>query len=263
MVPVVPGGRDNWTFRLGEGLSVRLPRDAAHSGQVERERAWLPKLAAHLPLPIPAPLALGGPGDGFPAHWSVSRWLEGSPASPDRIADLRAFAGSLAAFLTALQKCDATGGPPAGPHTFQRGGLLSTYDDETRRAIAALNDRTEAAALTGTWDAALASAWQADPVWVHGDVAAGNLLVQDGRLSAVIDFGQLCIGDPACDLAIAWTLLTGESREAFRAGLPLDRETWARARGWTLWKALCWAFPDSRRIDWRVVHEILRDREPG
>jgi aminoglycoside phosphotransferase (APT) family kinase protein len=113
--------------------------------------------------------------------------------------------------------------------------------------------------LTVVWNEALASTWQRAPVWVHGDIAIGNLLVENGQLSAVIDFGQLCIGDPACDLAIAWTLFTGESRDAFCEVLKLDSATWARGRGWTIWKALCWAFPGSNRIDWRVINEVLAD----
>ena len=119
-----------------------------------------------------------------------------------------------------------------------RGGPLATYDDETRRAIAALGAKIDTGAATEVWDAALAAPWLAAPVWVHGDIAPGNLLVQGDRLSGVIDFGQTCVGDPACDLAIAWTFFAGESRAAFRAGLPLDRATWARGRGWCLWKAL-------------------------
>ena len=197
----------------------------------------------------------------YPLHWSIYKWLEGSPASIECIADLSQFATALAEFLSALQQCDATGGPLAGEHNFYRGGSLSIYDTETREAIENLEDKNYAKATTEVWDLALASAWERPPVWVHGDVAVGNLLVKNGQLSAVIDFGQLGIGDPACDLAIAWTFFTGENREAFRSVLNLDKATWERGRGWALWKALCWAFPGEKRVDWRVVDEVLVDHQ--
>lgn len=240
--PVAFGGWDNRTFHLGEAMSVRLPSQRWYVRQVEKEQVWLPKLAPQLPLPIPAPLALGEPGEGYEWPWSVYAWLEGETALQGQIDDMIALARSLAHFLSALQAIDATDGPPAGRHSFFRGGPLSTYDAETREAVAALGERIDAGATLAVWDAALASEWRGPPVWVHGDVAPGNLLVRDGALSAVIDFGSSAVGDPACDLAIAWTFFEGESREAFRAALPLDPETWARGRGWTLWKALIvWA----------------------
>jgi len=235
---VASQGWDNRTFRLGDELSARLPSHQRYVAAIEQEHAWLPRLAPHLPHPIPAPLAIGAPGDGYPWPWSVNRWLEGESALAGPIDDRREFAADLAAFLAALQAIDAADGPPAGPHSFWRGGPLATYDAETRQAIAALGDRIDGDGAAEVWDAALAATWAAPPVWVHGDVAPGNLLVHAGRLSAVIDFGQACVGDPACDLAIAWTFLEGDSRAAFRAGLPLDPATWARGRGWCLWKAL-------------------------
>jgi aminoglycoside phosphotransferase (APT) family kinase protein len=236
--PVTLGGWDNRTFHLGDRMSVRLPSAAHYAKQVEKEQQWLPRLAPHLPLPIPTPLAMGAPAEGYPWSWSIYRWLSGGPASVEPIADRRLFATDLARFLIALQRIDATGGPLAGRHNFYRGGPLATYDAETRQAIDALGDKIDARAVSQVWEAAMAAAWNGPPVWVHGDVAAGNLLVEHGRLSAVIDFGSSSIGDPACDLAIAWTFFEGDSREAFRAALPVDAATWARGRGWTLWKAL-------------------------
>ncbi|WP_340646430.1 aminoglycoside phosphotransferase family protein [Phenylobacterium sp.] len=236
--PVTFGGRNNTTFHLGETMSVRLPAAKAYVAQVEKEQRWLPVLAPHLPLPIPTPLGLGLPGEGFPAPWSVFGWIEGETAALDRIGDLPQFARDLAGFLTALQAIDVTDGPVAGQHNFFRGGALATYDDQTRQAITALGDSIDGAVALAIWEQALAADWTNPPVWLHGDVAAGNLLVKDGALSAVIDFGILGVGDPACDLAIAWTLLHGEARAAFREALPLDAATWARARGWTIWKAL-------------------------
>jgi aminoglycoside phosphotransferase (APT) family kinase protein len=236
--PVRFDGWDNRTFHLGDRMTVRLPSSAAYVLQVEKEHRWLPLLAPVLPLPIPAPLAKGAPGEGYPWPWSVYRWLDGETAAAGRIADLAGFATALGRFLVALKQADASGGPPAGPHNFFRGGPLTVYDAETRQAIAALGSRIDGAAATAVWDAALAATWHGDPVWFHGDISTGNLLVQDGRLSAVIDFGTSGVGDPACDLVIAWTRFDGDSRAAFRAALPSDRATWARGRGWALWKAL-------------------------
>jgi len=236
--PVEFDGWDNRTYRLGEDMAVRLPSAEAYTGQVEKEHRWLPRLAPLLPLPIPVPLAMGIPADGYAWHWSVYRWLEGENATIERIADLDQFATALAQFLAALQRIDPAGGPPPGQHNFFRGGPLSIYDTETRDAIASLNGKIDTDAVTAVWEAALQATWHGPPVWLHGDVSAANLLVKRGRLSAVIDFGCSGVGDPACDLTIAWTLFSGESREAFCAALPVDGATWARGRGWALWKGL-------------------------
>jgi aminoglycoside phosphotransferase (APT) family kinase protein len=233
-----PNGWDNRTFRLGLDLLVRLPSAHSYAAQVRKEHRWLPLLAPQLPLPIPVPVAMGEPAEGYPWNWSVYRWLDGLPASTARIDDMPAFARTLAHFLVSLQRIDATGGPTPGPHNFFRGGPLETYDAETRNAIADVRKLIDAGLATDVWEAGLAATWQRQPVWVHGDVAAGNLLIRDGRLVAVSDFGTSGVGDPACDLTIAWTFLSGQSREAFRAALPLDAATWARGRGWALWKAL-------------------------
>lgn len=233
--PVVPGGVDHRTFRLGTELSVRLPSGPGYAPQVEREQHWLPRLAPHLPLPVPQPVGHGDPGCGYPFRWSVCRWLPGETVTGRP--DVR-FAADLAGFLRALGTVDATGGPAPGPHNGFRGAHPATYDAETRRTVAALGSRVDARAVLAVWEAALATGWSGPPVWFHGDVAAGNLLVRDGRLAAVLDFGCLGVGDPACDLVPAWTLLDGAAREAFRAGLGVDDGTWARGRGWALWKAL-------------------------
>ena len=265
--PLDPGGWDNRSFHLGERMIIRLPSAEAYAAQVKKEHRWLPRLAPFLPLPIPIPLGLGEPALGYPWHWSIHRWLDGETASLERIADLREFAVMLAEFLAALQRIDAAGGPAAGAHNFYRGGSLKTYDSETREAVTALGDRIDVDAVTQVWEAALASTWRHTPVWVHGDVAAGNLLVSGGRLSAVIDFGSSGVGDPACDLSIAWTLFHGKSREAFRATIPLDHATWARARGWTLWKALIVLaeLPGTNPLELerspRVIDDVLADHQ--
>lgn len=263
--PVAVGGWDNRTFHLGEQMLVRLPSAEEYVMKVEKEQLWLPKLAPLLPLSIPTPLAMGEPGEEYPWRWSIYRWIEGETASIEHIVDLSQFATALAEFLSALQRIDTTGGPKSGPHNFYRGGPLSTYDAETRQAILILGDKIDTELVTTIWDTALASTWTAPPVWVHGDISAGNLLVQKGKLSAVIDFGGLGIGDPACDLAMTWTFFKGESRKAFRAALPLDDDTWARGCGWTLWKALIvyaglpGTNPLERENSKRVFEEVLAD----
>jgi aminoglycoside phosphotransferase (APT) family kinase protein len=267
--PVKHDGWDNWTFHLGEEMIVRLPSAAGYALQVEKEQRWLPRLAPLLPLPIPVPLAMGKPDDHYPWHWSVYRWLDGEIATIERIADLRQFATTLAHFLVALQRADATGGPPPGQHNFWRGGPLTVYDGETRQALKTLEGTIDTDAAEAVWEAALAATWRGSPVWFHGDVAYGNLLVKNGQLCAVVDFGTSGVGDPACDLSIAWTLFEGESRDVFRAALPLDDATWARGRGWTLWKALITladlADTNSREAitSRRVIDEVLADHEHG
>lgn len=263
--PVAVGGWDNRTFHLGEQMIVRLPSAADYAPQVEKEQKWLPRLAPLLPLSIPVPLAIGEAAEGYPWKWSIYQWLEGESAATGRFADICEFAVNLAQFLVALRRIDSMDGPPPGAHNFYRGGPLAVYDAETRQAITALQGKIAVDAVIEVWEAALATAWHKSPVWIHGDVSAGNLLVQDGRLNAVIDFGQLGVGDPACDLAIAWTLFRGESRQAFRAALGLDAGTWARGRGWTLWKALIVAAnltstnAVEARQPWRIIDEVLSD----
>lgn len=236
--PVPTSGWDNRTFRLGEDMLIRIPSAEEYAIQVEKEQFWLPKLAASLPLSIPTPLQLGKPSHLYPWQWSIYNWLEGDTAASKPIADPRAFAVNLAEFIRALQQIDTQGGPLPGEHNFYRGGPLSTYDLETRRAIEILEGKIDTTTALQAWETALDSHWKQPNVWIHGDVSIGNLLVRKGQLGAVIDFGMIGIGDPACDLTIAWTFFSGESREAFRKTLQLDDETWARGRAWALWKAL-------------------------
>jgi len=263
--PVEPGGWDNRTFHLGESMSVRLPSAEGYAPQVEKEHRWLPHLEPHLPLPIPVPMAKGAPSASFLWPWSVYGWLEGETATLERIDNLEHFATNLGQFLSALQKIEAADGPPPGQHSAFRGGPLSFYDADTGKAIDALEGEIDSQAATEVWEKALSSAWNSPPVWFHGDVAVKNLLVQGGKLSAVIDFGCAGVGDPACDLVIAWTFFSGKSREAFRAALPLEPATWARGRGWALWKALITmeqhleSDPLRTAEARRVLDEVIRD----
>lgn len=263
--PVEVGGWDNRTFHLGNQMLVRMPSAEEYAMKVEKEQKWLPKLAPLLPLSIPTPLAMGEPDENYPWRWSVYRWIEGDTAAFTHISDLDDFATRLAQFLIALQRIDTTDGPLPKMGNFSYIGGLTAYDDETRRAIAALRSKIDADAATKLWERALETTWQKSPVWVHGDMSAGNLLVQKGKLSAVIDFGGLAVGDPACDLVIAWKFFHGNSRNIFRERLPLDAGTWARGRGWALWKAMIVAagFEETNAVEaahpWRTIDEVIKD----
>ncbi|MBI4197826.1 MAG: aminoglycoside phosphotransferase family protein [Chloroflexi bacterium] len=268
--PVLSAGTDNALYRLGEDMVVRLPLIHWAIEQVGKEHEWLPRLAPHLPLAIPMPLAKGAPGEGYPWHWSVYLWLEGENATIERLADPRQAATDLAQFITALQKIDPIGGPPAGPQNLSRGAPLIVRAARVHESIEALRGMIDIDAATEAWEAALqAPVWHSPPVWIHGDMLPGNLLVEKGRLSGVIDFECLGVGDPACDLMAAWALFSGESRDTFRSALSVDDATWMRGRGW----ALSWALifipyylrtnPVGVRVARRTIDEVLADHRRG
>jgi aminoglycoside phosphotransferase (APT) family kinase protein len=271
--PVSLDGWDNTTFRLGERMSVRIPSHERYVPQIDKEHRWLPVLAPQLPVPIPRPIAKGLPGCGVPAPWSVYGWLDGEPSATAGVTDLDRLADDVAGFLAALQRVATDDGPAPGPHSFNRGGPVSAWDEETRARIDHLVGEIDRDGALEVWDAALAADWAGLDVWVHGDVTGSNLLLRDGRLSGVIDFGCAAVGDPACDLTATWTMFEGSSRERFRKALPLDDGTWARARGWALWKALISVLdqpaddPSSTgiRFGWRwdalgVVDQVITDQ---
>ncbi|MFK7692625.1 aminoglycoside phosphotransferase family protein [Paenibacillus sp. HJGM_3] len=264
--PLASSGTDNAIYRLGADMAVRLPRVEWATGQVEKEHVWLPKLAPLLPLAIPTPLAMGYPAEGYPWHWSVYRWLEGENAIVGRIDNPRQAATALAQFVAALQRIDAAGGPPPGTHNSGRGVPLAMRDAPARNAIATLSDWVDPDKATAVWEEALqAPVWHDAPVWLHGDLHPGNLLVVQGRVNAVIDFGTLGIGDPACDLMVAWTMLSADSRDLFRASLSVDDATWTRGRGWALsFGLIALAYymdtnPVLASIARRTLEEVLAD----
>jgi aminoglycoside phosphotransferase (APT) family kinase protein len=276
VTPVALDGWDNTTFRLGDSMSVRLPSHEAYAPQVDKEHAWLPRLAPHLPLPIPEPLAKGQPSEDFPRPWSVYRWRAGSPVTADTVSDLLTLAADLAGFLTALYRCDVTDAPLAGDHSFNRGRRVSVWDEQVQGALERLGDVIDVNAARRVWETALGAQGTEPRTWVHGDITGSNLLHVDRRLSAVIDFGCSAVGDPACDTTIAWTLLCGDSRQRFMRELDLDAATWARGRGWALWKALMHLLQDqahpgagaaaSVRMGWRwsaerVIGEVVGSRD--
>ncbi len=241
--PVTLGGHDNKTFHLGDDMLLRFPSAQEYAAQVHKEQFWLPKLRPLLPLPIPEPLGLGQPTEAYPWEWSIYRWLEGEPAASVPIHDQRGLAETLGHFLGALHAIDPQGGPKSGAHNFYRGGALSTYATETHQALNFLKHQIDIRAAREIWEVGAATEWQHPSVWVHGDISPANLLVKQHpltgkiELGAVIDFDMLAVGDPACDLTIAWTMFQPEARRIFRNVLPFDEDVWARARAWGLWKA--------------------------
>jgi aminoglycoside phosphotransferase (APT) family kinase protein len=233
--PVDGGGTDNVMFRLGNDLALRLPQRPEAAGQIEKEVRFLPVLAPHLPLAIPEPVHFGVPSDIFPLPWSVCKWIDGENAFTHPICDLSSAAETLGRFVCALQNIDTADAPAPGDHNFQRGVALHTRDVPTRRCIGELEGLVDTKTMLDIWTRALdLPLWDKAPVWIHGDIHVGNLIVRDGRIAAVIDFGGLAAGDPACDLMIAWTLLTPQTRHIFRAQLEIDEATWLRGRAWAL-----------------------------
>jgi aminoglycoside phosphotransferase (APT) family kinase protein len=255
------GGTDNAIYRLGDELSVRLRRRREWGGSLDKEFEWLPKLAPLLPLRVPTPVARGAPGEGYPHEWAVYDWIDGEDAAEAPL-DLRRAAVDLAEFLQALRRIDPTGGPPRGG----RGGPLRPRDEATRAGIAALAGMIDAAAVTAAWEAALAAPdWDGPPVWIHGDLDARNLLVRDGRIAGLLDWGSTCVGDPACDVKVAWAVLDAETRPLFRELLEIDDATWARGRGWALSQAMIalpyylHTYPAIVQEAWRWLGEALAD----
>lgn len=232
-------GTENAIFRLGDELALRLPRHPRAVAPLEKELRWLPEFAPRLPVPVPRPVARGAPNDEFPFTWAIVTWVTGTRATPDRVDDERALATDLAAFVQALRAIDATDAPAPNKENYGRGAPLASRDARTRDCITELGDSIDAPGVTAAWDAGLqASVWAGAPTWMHGDLSPGNVLVHEGRLSGVIDFGAAGAGDPACELAVAWMLFGDEARAAFRDALDIDDDTWTRARAWALSIAL-------------------------
>lgn len=237
---VIPGGHDNRTFRLGNEMSIRLPSAECYAAKVKIEQEWLPILATQLSIQIPQPIAMGKPSNYYPWHWSIYKWLAGESANNIKAInlDLSSLAKQLASFLKELHTVDTTGAPIASPHNFYRGGDLFVYDGETQQALKNLEGHINTSVISKIWQRALSSQWLRPPVWIHGDLSSGNILIKDQQLVAVIDFGGMAIGDPSCDLCISWLFFDNESRDVFKSNLNLDIHTWERARGWAMWKAL-------------------------
>lgn len=258
---VPSSGTDNALFRLGDQMVVRLPRINGAVEGVEKEAAWLPLLAPLLSVAVPLPVAQGEPDDGYPWAWGIYRWIEGENPTTAAITDLESLTRDLIDFITALHQVDLPDGPPA-----HRGSHLEFQDEEARLAIAELGGMINTAAAAAAWDQALDTPpWSGAPVWVHGDLLPGNLLVRNGQLIGVIDWAGLGVGDPACDMIAAWALLPALARDRFRFGVGVDDATWARGRGWALSIGLI-ALPYYRDTNpefaataRHLIHEALAD----
>lgn len=253
-------GTVNAIFRLGERHYARLPRKDDWSEDLDREGTWLPKLAPHLSLRVPAPVAVGQPTQAYPQRWAIYEWIEGQPYDDAAVDDEQQTAETLAAFVSELRRIDPVGAPPAGRRP------LPELDTSTREAIAASKGIIDVDAALQVWERDLETPlWTGTPVWIHTDLLRPNLLVADGGLSAVIDFGGAGVGDPAADVIAAWAVFGARGRERFRAALEIDDDTWARARGWALHQAAmiipyyATSNPGFVTLARRTVEEILAE----
>ena len=257
-------GRDNVTYKLGEQMLTRLPSGADYVAKVGIEQKWLPYLGERLQLPIPKPLYLGKPDSDYPFAWSIYQWIEGEVLCGATLSleeELR-FARDLGGFLRELHAVPPADAPGPGMHNFHRGGGPQVYDGDVQSYLPKLEGQIDIEQARMLWDEALNTSWGHDPVWVHGDLACGNILLQDHSLAAIIDFGGMCVGDPACDLVLAWTYFSPSAREVFIDTVDLDAETWMRAKGWCLWKAMyeyviCRTDLDYRKTQLSVLKSVL------
>nr|BFD81174.1 aminoglycoside phosphotransferase family protein [Streptomyces sp. Xyl84] len=261
LAPVASAGTSNVMYRLGQDMVVRLPRTAGSALDVAKEHTWLPRLAPALPVAVPVPLGAGAAAGGFPWPWSVYRWLEGRPPGDDDGGDPARLAVDLAGFVTALHRIDTAGGPPS-----YRSEPLADRDTDTRAALAALRGEIDAGAAAAVWEESLRAPGPAGaPVWIHADLQPGNVLLSGGRLTAVIDFGCLGLGDPAVDLIAAWYVVADGARDVFRAAAGADAAAWARGRGWALSTALQelrhyrGTHPYMAAVARRVIGALTRD----
>ena len=230
-------GWDNAVFRLGDELAIRLPRRSATAALVENEQRWLPHLAPRLPLPVPTPVRIGRPGMGFPWAWSIVRWFPGTASFTAPPFDLRAAAIAIGGFLRALHQP----APPEAPQSPWRSIPLDARTARLHEHLDQLHDTVNRERILALWDRLVVTPrWSGPPMWLHGDLHPGNLLIHEGSLSAVIDFGDVTCGDPATDLSVMWMLLPPEHRHTLfdAAGRnrsnPMDEQMWRRARGWAL-----------------------------
>lgn len=263
IVAVASAGTDNALFRLGDDLLVRMPIIDWAVADVAKEQRWLPYLAPHVPVQIPTPISLGAPEHGYPCDWSIYRWCAGGNPVVGGVVRPLELASHIAQFILAMRTIDPTGAPVA-----ERGRPLVERDDSTRSAIAEIGSTLDTGKILKIWQAALElPSWVGPDHWIHGDLSAGNLLIVDSELSAVIDFGAMGIGDPAADLIIAWNLLPIQARPQFRSEAGLDEASWKRGRALALSIALI-QLPYYRRTNLPlaqnalyVIDQVLADHE--
>lgn len=256
-------GHDNRMYRLGDNMLIRIPTNDTYALAVEKEQKFLPKLAPHLTVKIPIPIKLGSPSAVFPFPFSIYEWLDSKPLdqAPLDHKDMCNLAMELAQFLKELQSINTMDGPLPGQHNWWRGSHHSIYDEDTKKQIGQLSGIIDTSKSITLWEQACKTKWKKQPVWVHGDFSISNILVQASKLSAVIDFGCVGIGDPACDLVIAWTFFDGIARKIFIHEMELDHNTWLRAKAWALWKStfeLC-RLEDKASHKAAAIRKVIED----
>jgi aminoglycoside phosphotransferase (APT) family kinase protein len=260
-------GHDNRTYRIGDDMLIRMPTAESYALKVPKEQELLPKLAKHLSIAIPAPIKMGKSSYDYPYPFSIYRWLEGRSANHVTLDEqsLENLAFELATFLKELQAIIDVEGPGPAQHNWYRGDHVSVYDEGAREQIAKLADIIDGSSALELWERACATKWNKEPIWIHGDFAVGNILIKDNKLSGVIDFGGTAMGDPACDLVIAWTYLSGKARDIFIRAMDLDEDAWLRARAWALWKAtfeLCNIADKNSpaaRLQKKIIDEVINE----
>ena len=256
-------GHDNRTYRLGDILLIRMPTAESYALKVPKEQELLPQLAPYLSLSIPVPIKMGTATQEFPYPFSIYKWLPGRSINLTTLNtdETEQLAFDLAEFLKELQSITEVEGPPPGAHNFWRGDHVSVYDNQARAQIFELTNIIDESKAMDLWERACKTKWRCSPLWIHGDLAIGNMLLVDGKLSSIIDFGGAAKGDPACDLVIAWTYFEAKAREIFINQMALDDDTWLRAKAWALWKAtfqLC-EIPDKGSLPALQQIKIIDD----
>jgi aminoglycoside phosphotransferase (APT) family kinase protein len=230
LLRIADSGTDNAIYRLGDDLGIRLPRIQWAEAQIKKECRWLAKLAAGVLTSVPVPLAEGRPGCGYPFPWLVYPWLQGTSLDRAAVDNWDVIAEDVAEFVLALEHLPTEGGPPPT----RRGTPMAQFDEAVQRGISQLDGVIDVDRARHVWQSALeARDWPREPVWVHGDLLPGNILIGKGRLSGIIDWSSAGVGDPACEAMLAWSL-PSDARRIFRRALGLDDATWARARGWVV-----------------------------
>lgn len=260
VVPTEIKGYNNYTFRLGDDFIIRLPSDQKYVPSMEKEQEILSELSGYLSLKIPNPVFKGTLSERFPRVWSIYKWIDGKSVNlfPIKGLNLKSLAQDLALFLNQLHNIDVSHFTSLEKGSFSRGCHLSVYNNEIDESLVRLSKEVDVDKVRSVWQQAISSKWSQAPVLVHGDIAPGNLIINDKKLSAVIDWGGITSGDPACDLMIAWTFFDKDSRAIFKNDLNLDDNTWARGRGWALWKCLQEGGPESKNRT-RILAEIFAD----
>lgn len=251
---IADSGTDNAIYRLGGDLGLRLPRIHWAEAQIEKECRWLPELAAELPIAVPVPLAQGSPARGYPFPWLVYPWLEGTSLDRAAVDNWDVIAEDVAAFVLALERSPTAGGPPPT----RRGTPMAQFDEAVQWGISQLAGAIDVDRARRVWQSALeAGDWPRDAVWVHGDLLPGNILVDKGRLSGIIDWSGAGVGDPACEAMLAWSLPSG-ARRVYRRSLGFDDATWARGRGWVVEQTVLYIPYYAKTLPFAVEQAIKR-----